>query len=169
MEDKTYDDEIYKDITTGIRWYTDNFNLTTSLFYLEHEGHIFETSEQLDPSNPNAFAFFKQNSDSGYEYGTETNGEFRFSDKLSMGLSLGYMSSVIHFGDHDDHDDTMITEMITVMTMMDDHDDHDGDDHDDDHDEMITMTMMAMTMMIMMEMDMMNMEKKLMLQIGIIV
>ena len=106
--------------------YTDNIKLSASLFYLEHEGHIFETSEQLDPSNPNAFAFFKQNSDSGYEYGTETNGEFRFSDKLSMGLSLGYMSSVIHFGDHDDHgghDD-----------HGDDHgDDHDGDDHDD-HD-----------------------------------
>lgn len=126
LEYKTYDKENYTDITTGIRWYTDNFNLTTSLFYLEHEGHIFETSEQLDPLNPNAFAFFKQNSDSGYEYGTETNGEFRFSDKLSMGLSLGYMSSVIHFGDHDDHGG------------HDDHgdehgDDHDGDDHDDDH------------------------------------
>ena len=43
-----------------------------------------------------------------------------------MGLSLGYMSSEIHFGDHDDHgghDD-----------HGDDHDDH-GDDHDDDHDE----------------------------------
>ena len=126
LEDKTYDDEIYTDVTTGIRWYKDNIKLSASLFYLEHDGHIFEASEQLDPSNPNAFAFFKQNADSGYEYGTETNGEFRFSDKLSMGLSLGYMSSEIHFGDHDDHgghDD-----------HGDDHDDH-GDDHDDDHDE----------------------------------
>ena len=125
MEDKTYDDEIYIDITTGIRWNTGNIKLHSSLFYLEHDGHIFEATEQLDPSNPNAFAFFKQNADSGYEYGTETHGEFRFSDKLSMGLSLGYMSSEIHFGDHDDHGDG------------DHHDDH-GDDHDehgDDHDD----------------------------------
>ena len=128
MEDKTYDDEIYTDVTTGIRWYTDNIKLTASLFYLEHDGHIFEASEQLDPQNPNAFAFFKQNADSGYEYGTETSGQFQFSDKLSMGLSLGYMSSEIHFGDHDDHGDE----------HGDDHDDHGdehGDDHDDDHDD----------------------------------
>ena len=115
LEDKTYDDEIYTDVTTGIRWYTDNIKLTASLFYLEHDGHIFEATEQLDPANPNAFAFFKQNADSGYEYGTETHGQFQFSDKLSMGLTLGYMSSEIHFGDHDDHGG---------------HDDH-GDDHDD--------------------------------------
>ena len=133
MEDKTYDDEIYIDVTTGIRWYKDNIKLSASLFYLEHDGHIFETSEQLDPSNPNAFAFFKQNADSGYEYGTESHGEFRFSDKLSMGLSLGYMSSEIHFGDHDDHgghDD----HGDDHDDHGDDHDDH-GDDHDDDHDE----------------------------------
>tara|TARA_B100001093_G_scaffold235748_1_gene225953 strand:- start:4040 stop:6400 length:2361 start_codon:yes stop_codon:yes gene_type:complete len=131
MEDKTYDDEIYTDITTGIRWYTDNVKLHTSLFYLEHDGHIFEASEQLDPGNPNAFAFFKQNADSGYEYGTETSGEFQFTNKLSMGLSLGYMSSEIHFGDHDDHGDE--------HGDHDDHDEHGDDDHDehgdDDHDE----------------------------------
>ena len=138
MEDKTYDDEIYKDVTTGIRWYTDNIKLSASLFYLEHEGHIFETSEQLDPSNPNAFAFFKQNADSGYEYGTETHGEFRFSDKLSMGLSLGYLSSEIHFGDHDDHGhgDHHDDHGDDHGDDHDDHgDDHDGDDHDDDHDD----------------------------------
>ena len=100
MEDKTYDDEIYTDVTTGIRWYTDNIKLSTSLFYLEHDGHIFETSEQLDPSNPNAFAFFKQNADSGYEYGSETSGEFKLNDRFSMGLSLGLLSSEIEFGDH---------------------------------------------------------------------
>ena len=128
MEDKTYDDEIYTDITTGIRWNKGNIKLHSSLFYLAHDGHIFETTEQLDPSNPNAFAFFKQNADSGYEYGTETHGEFKFSDKLSMGLTLGYMSSEIHFGDHEDHDDH-------GDDHHDDHgDDHDGDDHDDDHD-----------------------------------
>ena len=134
MDDKTYDDEIYTDITTGIRWNKGNIKLHSSLFYLEHDGHIFEAYEQLDPANPNAFAFFKQNADSGYEYGTETQGEFRFSDKLSLGLTLGYMSSEIHFGDHDDHghgdhhDDH-------GDDHGDDHDDHDGDDHDgDDHD-----------------------------------
>ena len=105
MEDKTYDDEIYIDVTTGIRWYTDNIKLSTSLFYLEHDGHIFETSEQLDPSNPNAFAFFKQNADSGYEYGSETSGEFKLNDRFSMGLSLGLMSSEIEFGDHAEHGD----------------------------------------------------------------
>ena len=137
MEDKTYDDEIYTDVTTGIRWYTDNIKLSASLFYLEHDGHIFEAVEQLDPQNPNAFAFFKQNADSGYEYGTETNGEFRFSDKLSMGLSLGYMSSEIHFGDHDDHGDEHGDEHGDDHgDDHDDHgDDHDGDDHGDDHDD----------------------------------
>ena len=118
MEDKTYDDEIYIDVTTGIRWYTDNIKLSTSLFYLEHDGHIFETSEQLDPSNPNAFAFFKQNADSGYEYGSETSGEFKLNDRFSMGLSLGLLSGEIEFGDHAEHGD-----------------EHGEDDHDEDHDE----------------------------------
>ena len=118
MEDKTYDDEIYIDLTTGIRWYTDNIKLSTSLFYLEHDGHIFETSEQLDPSNPNAFAFFKQNADSGYEYGSETSGEFKLNDRFSMGLSLGLLSGEIEFGDHAEHGD-----------------EHGEDDHDEDHDE----------------------------------
>ena len=118
MEDKTYDDEIYIDLTTGIRWYTDNIKLSTSLFYLEHDGHIFETSEQLDPSNPNAFAFFKQNADSGYEYGSETSSEFKLNDRFSMGLSLGLLSGEIEFGDHAEHGD-----------------EHGEDDHDEDHDE----------------------------------
>ena len=129
MEDKTYDDEIYIDLTTGIRWYTDNIKLSTSLFYLEHDGHIFETSEQLDPSNPNAFAFFKQNADSGYEYGSETSGEFKLNDRFSMGLSLGLLSSEIEFGDHAEHGDEH---------GEDDHDedhDEDHDDHDEDHDD----------------------------------
>ena len=129
MEDKTYDDEIYTDLTTGIRWYTDNIKLSTSLFYLEHDGHIFETSEQLDPSNPNAFAFFKQNADSGYEYGSETSGEFKLNDRFSMGLSLGLLSGEIEFGDHAEHGDEH---------GEDDHDedhDEDHDDHDEDHDD----------------------------------
>ena len=125
MEDKTYDDEIYIDVTTGIRWYTDNIKLSTSLFYLEHDGHIFETSEQLDPSNPNAFAFFKQNADSGYEYGSETSGEFKLNDRFSMGLSLGLLSGEIEFGDHAEHGDEH---------GEDDHDE-DHDDHGDDHDD----------------------------------
>ena len=121
MEDKTYDDEIYIDLTTGIRWYTDNIKLSTSLFYLEHDSHIFETSEQLDPSNPNAFAFFKQNADSGYEYGSETSSEFKLNDRFSMGLSLGLLSGEIEFGDHAEHGD--------------DHGEDDHDDHDEDHDD----------------------------------
>ena len=126
MEDKTYDDEIYIDLTTGIRWYTDNIKLSTSLFYLEHDGHIFETSEQLDPSNPNAFAFFKQNADSGYDYGSETSGEFKLNDRFSMGLSLGLLSGEIEFGDHAEHGDEH---------GEDDHDEDHDEDHDDDHDE----------------------------------
>ena len=58
MEDKTYDDEIYTDVTTGIRWYKDNIKLSASLFYLEHDGHIFEASEQLDPSKAQELRFF---------------------------------------------------------------------------------------------------------------
>ena len=136
MEDKTYDDEIYIDLTTGIRWYTDNIKLSTSLFYLEHDGHIFETSEQLDPSNPNAFAFFKQNADSGYEYGSETSGEFKLNDRFSMGLSLGLLSGEIEFGDHAEHGDEH-GEDDHDEDHDEDHDDHDEDhdDHDEDHDD----------------------------------
>ena len=128
-DERTYDKEIYQDITTGIRWYTDNMKLSTSLFYLEHEGHIYETSEQLDPTNPNAFAFFKTNADAGYEYGSESAAEFRLSDKFRINATLGLLSSEIELGDHDEHGDE-------------DHDDHGDDDHDDhddhgddDHDE----------------------------------
>ncbi|MDA0753866.1 MAG: TonB-dependent receptor plug domain-containing protein [Candidatus Marinimicrobia bacterium] len=136
MEDKTYDDEIYIDLTTGIRWYTDNIKLSTSLFYLEHDGHIFETSEQLDPSNPNAFAFFKQNADSGYEYGSETSGKFKLNDRFSMGLSLGLLSGEIEFGDHAEHGDEH-GEDDHDEDHDEDHDDHDEDhdDHDEDHDD----------------------------------
>ena len=122
-DEKTYDAETYFDITTGIRWYTDNIKLSSSLFYLEHDGHIYETSEQLDPMNPNAFAFFKTNAESGYEYGSESTGEFRISDKFTINATLGLLSSEIELGGHDEHGD-------------DDHDeDHGDDDHDDDHDE----------------------------------
>ena len=130
-DERTYDQETYFDITTGIRWYRDNIKLSSSLFYLEHDGHIYETSEQLDPTNPNAFIFFKANADSGYEYGSESSAEFRLSDKFSINATLGLLSSEIELGheDHDDHGD-----------HDGDHDDHDGDDHDDhddhgDHDD----------------------------------
>ena len=120
-DEKTYDAETYFDITTGIRWYTDNIKLSSSLFYLEHDGHIYETSEQLDPMNPNAFAFFKTNAESGYEYGSESTGEFRISDKFTINATLGLLSSEIELGGHDEHGD-------------DDHDeDHGDDDHDEDH------------------------------------
>ena len=120
-DEKTYDAEIYHDVTTGVRWYTDNMKLSTSLFYLEHDGHIYETSEQLDPMNPNAFAFFKKNADSGYEYGSESTGEFRITDKFTINATLGLLSSEIELGGHDEHGD-------------DDHDeDHGDDDHDEDH------------------------------------
>ena len=94
----------------------DNIKLSSSLFYLKHDGHIYETSEQLDPENPNAFAFFKANADSGYEYGSESSGEFRFSDKFSINATLGLLSAEIELG-HDDHDD---------------HGDEDHDDHGDE-------------------------------------
>ena len=115
-DEKTYDAETYYDITTGLRWYTDNIKLSSSLFYLEHDGHIYETSEQLDPTNPNAFAFFKTNAESGYEYGSESTGEFRISDKFTINATLGLLSSEVELGDHDEHGD----------------DDH-GDDHGDEH------------------------------------
>ena len=120
-DEKTYDEEIYHDVTTGVRWYTDNMKLSTSLFYLEHDGHIYETSEQLDQMNPNAFAFFKKNAESGYEYGSETMGEFRITDKFTINSTLGLLSSEIELGGHEEHGD-------------DDHDeDHGDDDHDEDH------------------------------------
>ena len=115
-DEKIYDKETYYDITTGIRWYTDNIKLSSSLFYLEHDGHIYETSEQLDPTNPNAFAFFKTNAESGYEYGSESTGEFRISDKFTINATLGLLSSEVELGDHDEHGD----------------EDH-GDDHGDEH------------------------------------
>ena len=64
-DERTYKKESYTDVTAGIRWFTDNVKFSGSVFYLAHDDHIFETSEQLDPNNPNAFAFFKVNADSG--------------------------------------------------------------------------------------------------------
>jgi len=116
-DEKTYDEEIYHDVTTGVRWYTDNMKLSTSLFYLEHDGHIYETSEQLDQMNPNAFAFFKKNAESGYEYGSETMGEFRITDKFTINATLGLLSSEIELGGHEEHGD-------------DDHDEDHGDEHE---------------------------------------
>ena len=116
-DEKTYDEEIYHDVTTGVRWYTDNMKLSTSLFYLEHDGHIYETSEQLDQMNPNAFAFFKKNAESGYEYGSETMGEFRITDKFTINSTLGLLSSEIELGGHEEHGD-------------DDHDEDHGDEHE---------------------------------------
>ena len=67
--------------------------------------------------NPNAFAFFKTNADSGYEYGLESTGEFKISDRFSVKSSLGLMSSEIELGHHDeDHEN---------------HDDHEEDQHEE--------------------------------------
>ena len=124
-DEKTYDAETYFDITTGIRWYTDNIKLSSSLFYLEHDDHIYETSEQLDPMNPNAFAFFKTNAESGYEYGSESTGEFRITDKFTINATLGLLSSEIELGGHDEHGDEH---------GDDDHGDDDHDEHGDEHE-----------------------------------
>ena len=138
-DERTYEKETYYDITTGLRWYKNNIKISSSLFYLKHDGHIYETSEQLDPANPNAFAFFKANADSGYEYGSETTGEFRLSDKFSINASLGLLSAEIELGhsDHDDHGDHDgdHDDQDGDDHDGDDHDDHDGDDHDGDHDD----------------------------------
>jgi iron complex outermembrane receptor protein len=108
-DEKVYDKETYRDITAGIRWINDTWKLSTSIFHLSHKNHIYETSEQLDPLNPNAFAFFKTNADSGYEYGLESTGEFKISDRFSMKSSLGLMSSEIelshHEEEHEDHNE----------------------------------------------------------------
>ena len=126
-DEKTYNQETYYDITTGIRWYTDNIKLSSSLFYLEHDNHIYETSDQLDPINPNAFAFFKTNAESGYEYGSESSGEFRLSNKFTINATLGLLSSEVELGHHDEHGEDEHDDDHG------DHDEHGEDEHDDDH------------------------------------
>ena len=104
-DERTYKKESYMDVTAGIRWFTDNVKFSGSVFYLAHDNHIFETSEQLDPNNPNAFAFFKVNADSGAEYGLESSGELKINDKISLITSLGLLSTEIEFGHSEDHEE----------------------------------------------------------------
>ena len=106
-DERTYEKESYTDITVGIRWFNDNIKFSGSLFFLTHDDHIFETNEQLDTTNPNAFAFFKTNAESGAEYGLESSGEFKINDSISLTTSLGLLSSEVTFGDHEEeaHED----------------------------------------------------------------
>ena len=101
---REYKEENYADITTGLKWITDRSKLDISFFYVKHDDHILEVSEQVDPNNPNTFAFFKTNTDEGYIYGLESSGFFKLNDRLSLRSSLGLLSSEIHLGNHEDYE-----------------------------------------------------------------
>jgi iron complex outermembrane recepter protein len=70
--------------------------VNTDVFYTLRNSLQLKTSEQLDPTNPDAFTFFTGNAESGRNYGLETEVAWRMTARLTWGASLGLLQAQYH-------------------------------------------------------------------------
>jgi iron complex outermembrane recepter protein len=70
--------------------------INTDVFYTLRNSLQLKTSEQLDPTNPDAFTFFTGNAESGRNYGLETELAWRMTPRLTWGASLGLLQAQYH-------------------------------------------------------------------------
>jgi outer membrane receptor protein involved in Fe transport len=68
--------------------------IQTSLFYMVRHSEQLLTGEQLVPDNPDTFIFYTGNAKSGYNYGLESTLEWRATQKLEVGGSLGLLQTL---------------------------------------------------------------------------
>jgi outer membrane receptor protein involved in Fe transport len=65
--------------------------VNADLFYLNRRGAQIKTSFQRDPTNPNDFVYYTGNAARGRNYGLESDAEWRVSEAVTLGGSLGLL------------------------------------------------------------------------------
>jgi iron complex outermembrane recepter protein len=70
--------------------------VNTDVFYMRRKSLQVKTSEQLDPSDPNTFAYFTGNADSGFNYGLESDVQWQATQALTLAASLGLLQTRYH-------------------------------------------------------------------------
>jgi iron complex outermembrane recepter protein len=70
--------------------------VNADVFYMRRRSLQVKTSEQLVPSDPNTFAMFTGNADSGFNYGLESDVQFQATQTITFGASLGLLQTRYH-------------------------------------------------------------------------
>jgi len=74
----------------------DSVRINTDVFYMRRKSLQVKTSEQLVPSDPNTFTLYTGNADSGFNYGLESDVQWRATRTLGFGASLGLLQTRYH-------------------------------------------------------------------------
>jgi iron complex outermembrane recepter protein len=70
--------------------------LNADVFYMQRKALQVNTSEQLDPTNPDTFVLFTANADSGFNYGLESDAQWQATPRVAFGASLGLLQTRYH-------------------------------------------------------------------------
>jgi len=65
--------------------------VNTDVFYLQRHDAQIKTSFQSDPSDPNTFSFYTGNAARGHNYGLEGDVQWRATEHVELGASLGLL------------------------------------------------------------------------------
>jgi iron complex outermembrane receptor protein len=65
--------------------------VNADVFYLNRRDAQIKSSFQSDPTNPNTFVFYTGNAARGHDYGLESDADWRASEALTLGGSLGLL------------------------------------------------------------------------------
>jgi outer membrane receptor protein involved in Fe transport len=104
-ERREYRPEYLWNLETGIRsaW-SDRFETSAVLFYMERRDQQVDSSVQLDPNDPLTFVFYTDNASEGRNYGLEASLRWQASDRLLLEGALGLLESYYidyQYGDRD--------------------------------------------------------------------
>jgi iron complex outermembrane receptor protein len=70
--------------------------VNADVFYIRRKDLQVVTSEQLDPTNPDTFVMYTGNAPSGFNYGLESDAQWRATRSLELGASLGLLQTRYH-------------------------------------------------------------------------
>jgi iron complex outermembrane recepter protein len=76
--------------------FNERLRVNSDVFYTERRSLQLKTSEQLDPTNPDAFTYFTGNADRGRNFGLESEAAWRASAAWTLGASLGLLQTQYH-------------------------------------------------------------------------
>jgi iron complex outermembrane receptor protein len=76
--------------------FDERLRVNSDVFYTLRKSLQLKTSEQLDPTNPDAFTYFTGNADSGRNFGLESEVAWRATPALTLGASLGFLQTHYH-------------------------------------------------------------------------
>jgi outer membrane receptor protein involved in Fe transport len=73
----------------------DRWQLRGSVFHQQRYDLQVRIPDQLDPGDPTTFVFFTDNAERGYARGVELEGAWQATDRLQLGLALGFLATEI--------------------------------------------------------------------------